>query len=280
MRTLRAVILFGSIRFSACIRDIDGDGFRSSEDCDDNDAEVFPTAIELPGDGIDNDCDTTIDCDDSDFLADQWIGDATEGDPPDFCGSYDCRSISGDLVIADPSLVDLSAFSCLSNVDGNLSIRNSDALTTLRGFESLTSIGGNLTIGEYGPNTTFIGNASLASLDGLDNLREVGGGVEIWGNNQLTSLSGLSSLASVGDNLHIAENDALVTLRGLENLTRIESILSLYLNVALTDVTSLYDLKYAQYVNIMYNRSLTDRAAWALADEIDDLFGDPIIYCN
>ena len=42
------------------IVDADGDGFLSNEDCDDNDATVYPNATETC-DGIDNNCDGEID---------------------------------------------------------------------------------------------------------------------------------------------------------------------------------------------------------------------------
>ena len=37
--------------------DVDGDGYKADEDCDDDDAEVNPGADEVCNDGIDNDCD-------------------------------------------------------------------------------------------------------------------------------------------------------------------------------------------------------------------------------
>ena len=43
--------------FTVLIPDNDGDGFNAESDCDDNDASIFPGAIEIPTDGIDQDCD-------------------------------------------------------------------------------------------------------------------------------------------------------------------------------------------------------------------------------
>ena len=63
--------------------DADGDGFGSSEDCDDSDPETWPGAPEQC-DGEDNDCDGVVPADEEDADADDWPaceGDCDDGDP-------------------------------------------------------------------------------------------------------------------------------------------------------------------------------------------------------
>ena len=49
----------GSRTDARCGRDGDGDGFLPAGDCDDGDARAHPGAEDLPGDGVDQDCDGT-----------------------------------------------------------------------------------------------------------------------------------------------------------------------------------------------------------------------------
>ena len=61
--------------------DADGDGFTEDVDCDDEDADVFPGAVEVCN-GLDDDCDALVDDEDDDLdtsTASTWYGDA-DGD--------------------------------------------------------------------------------------------------------------------------------------------------------------------------------------------------------
>jgi len=76
--------------------DVDGDAWTScgpdgvpgtaDDDCDDTEAAVYPHADEIC-DGLDNDCDATVDADDTSFLGDDADGD---GDGALLCGGSDC----------------------------------------------------------------------------------------------------------------------------------------------------------------------------------------------
>jgi hypothetical protein len=50
------------------LEDLDDDGYNVDEDCDDLDPEVYPGAIEICDDAIDNDCDGDTDLDDTDCV--------------------------------------------------------------------------------------------------------------------------------------------------------------------------------------------------------------------
>ncbi len=180
--------------------DLDGDGSAAADDCDDTDAGVHPGGVELPGDGLDNDCDP-VTADDPEPVRTWYTGSVsgpTAADAATLCATYD--AIDGDLTITgawdDP---DLSAFSCLREVSGDVTFSytmNSRTLTSLAGLDNLETIGGSLSFTE----------APLTDLTGLGGLTSIGGDLRVSChdyNYVPESTNGLGSLAELGGLLWI-----------------------------------------------------------------------------
>lgn len=102
--------------------DADGDGWPVGEDCDDDNAEVYPFAPDLRGDGCNSDCDTTPDADgddwpdsadcDSDDPAIHPFAEDTDGDGVD----SDCDGLDSPRedtwTPIDPAHPEVEAVSC------------------------------------------------------------------------------------------------------------------------------------------------------------------------
>ncbi len=73
-----------------CEADEDRDGACVPEDCDDANAEVGPDAAEVPGDGLDNDCDGQVDEGDAPELDCQVDADCPRGE---ICSQGTCEGI-------------------------------------------------------------------------------------------------------------------------------------------------------------------------------------------
>ena len=96
--------------------DADGDGFASQDDCDDDASDVFPGALEVLCDGIDNDCNpSTADVGDADQDGATCDVDCDDADPtraPGFAEQCndgidnDCDAKTADLLDADDDGVD------------------------------------------------------------------------------------------------------------------------------------------------------------------------------
>jgi len=160
----------------------------------------------LCSDGIDNDGDGLLDCEDDDCP---------------------CPICPTDLVLNTQIQVDnfpISYPEC-TGIPGNVTIQSlGDNIINLTALQQLTEVGGDLVI---------IENESLTSLDGLENLTQIGGDVEVDQNPLITTLAPLSTIESVAGSLAIGEMIELTELLGeAAALTSIGTDLLLFGNTA------------------------------------------------
>lgn len=176
-----------------------------------------------------------------------------------------CTSVTGSIVVAMTTNVDLGDLACLEHVGGNLLVWNNPGLTTLHGLESLRVVEGSLTIGRFGSlsaqnenlhDVAALGMVEvvgkdlildfalpLPDLDGFGSLVAVGGNLAFHSSAfQPTpapspkDVSGFGSLATVGGNLLFEAVDDLARTTGFGSLTTIGG--SVVVNGA-TNLTSL-----------------------------------------
>jgi Putative metal-binding motif len=160
-------------------------------------------------DGLDNDCDGTADA----------AGCAA-------CAGTSGQSYDGSLVLQ--SHADAAQIAGIGCVTGTLHIMSSFA--DLSDFSQLQAVGGDLWI---------LGNRPLKELAGLGSLRHVGR-LFIENNPELVSLRGLEGLTSIDTyHLMITGNPKLRNLDGLSALATIKSQLIIEQNTALENIDGL-----------------------------------------
>ncbi|MHC1777728.1 MAG: T9SS type A sorting domain-containing protein [Lentimicrobium sp.] len=159
-----------------------------------------------------------------------------------------CSDLQGNVSINGDDIFNLTAFSGVSSISGDLNIGRyyndtpygNPVLTSLTGFENLTRIGGTLLI---------IRNDTLTSLSGLDNLSSIGNDLLIGVSyvftpknmEALTSIHALGSLTSIGGEMYISST-SMSSLTGLDNVSTIGGNITIYYNDYLTDISSLNKL--------------------------------------
>ena len=98
-------------------QDIDGDGYFGDEDCNEDDPEIHPGAIELC-DGVDQDCDGMEDDEGCDGIDNDCDGEIDEGTDMDLCGDGLTCSCSQCMPTCEDDCGSPSALKCELNADG------------------------------------------------------------------------------------------------------------------------------------------------------------------
>jgi len=245
------------------VSDADSDGWSAADgDCEDTDPNISPTATDIAGDGVDQNCDGADgvdadgdgyaseasggeDCDDMDPSVvdacdpgdsddpgdDPWlIGDVTFNTAASmaaFCDTY--VGIYGDVLITDVDSV--APLDCLTEIDGALRVE-STALVSLA-LPALRAVGHDLSLRD---------NAALEGLAGLSSLERIGGALALEENPLLTSFLGLDALTAIEGTLLLDDDAGVSSLRGLSNLDDLAAYTDLPAGVTLRDCDALRDL--------------------------------------
>ena len=212
-------------------------------------------------------------------------------------------TVTGTLILGNADLQSLDGLQGVVSLDA-IEMTHNDALTSLSGLdnletadtieltwnESLINLNGLEALNEVTTELLIVQNNRLVDVDALQNLHTVEW-IEFTSNSALRSVAGLSglvdvdlvymnsnsvletlpvwSLSSLSQSLFLSNNDSLTSLDGLQSLQTIGYELSLRGNAQLADVTALHGLISTPRVEITDNPVLTDAAAWALVDAID-----------
>ncbi len=192
--------------------------------------------------------------------------------------NFDCNTLDGNLIIEDNndgsdnivSLDPLVANGFLTDVTGDLILRNCNALTSLQGLDAILSVGGDYIImnnpvlntpGMHGIELITIGgdfifedNNSMSSIAFFTDIDVVSGNVTIRNNSLLNEID-LISLETVGGSFILRNNDALVSFDFVSftscGALRIEDNLLLETGTSgLTDIGSAFISNNAELQNL------------------------------
>ncbi len=259
--------------------DCDGDGAPTEEDCNDLDATVFPGADEVIDDDIDQDCDG------SDDITCSISGWHLYSTAEELMTLEHCAVIDGSINLGGEH-VNVDALHRLTEVTGELAVRDIDSLENLDGLSRLTSVGlslyltnlPSLTNIDALSNLTVVGRdvqlqvlPGLTNIDGLSSLTSAQGLV-IRANEALEHVDGLSSLHTLGEETRpfssynwIYENDSLTNLDGLSGLTSVFGELQIGENASLENIDGLGSMTQVRSMYVRDHPALTSIALDSLA---------------
>ena len=227
-------------------------------------ATIPENTPEACSDGLDNDKDGLVDCEDSDCPCIGCPVDLTlsrQSQVDSFIINYPgCREILGNLTIASGSSItnieklenigriggdliiannnnsiNLSGLENLSVVAGNLVVNNNPQLTNLFSLLRLRKVGGDISIGEnisltdlFTPNTHF--------------LDTINGSLRINGATQLINLEYLGSVHTINGDVEISNQPTLQNLQGIDSVRNINGSLIITNNAQLSSIQNLANL--------------------------------------
>lgn len=181
-------------------------------------------------------------------------------------GGY--TKITGDLVIQDIPLTDLTDFKNITYVGDRFMIDNIN-ITDFTDLESLIFIGGSLQIRN---------NELLVSLEGLDNISDdstaiFGFTIEIFNNPSLANLNVNFDNVNKLISLSISDNNKLITVDGFENTGFNEGAFIAVIadNNSLTNITFLNTVNFFAQINITSNPKLENLSGLENATNVNFL---------
>lgn len=224
----------------------------------------------LCSDGVDNDKDGLVDCEDTDcgcIACPEDVIIRSQADVSQFFNQhFNCTRIEGNVTIvpSNGTIEHLDGLQHLESIGGNLTIANNLNNLSLYGLRNVRKVDGSLIVGN---------NASLSTLESLS-INRIGGDFLIGDNpnltkifiekapaftleyiggnfilttsynrpSQLENLGYLNNLHTINGSLSIQFQTNLVSLDGFEKLTTIGENIYLLSNAALERITSLINV--------------------------------------
>lgn len=165
-----------------------------------------------------------------------------------FEGMENLETIGGDFIYdanyIDDKLLSIDALYKLTNIKGDLILKNSTALKDLFSLNELNSIGGSLEL---------INLPNLTTLSGLFELKTIGGNLNIHNLIKLEHAYGLSGLISIGGDLSIIINNPSIEskLTQLGGFYAIEHIAG---DLTIKNFSNLN--RYYSLINVLTNNGL------------------------
>ena len=121
-------------------------------------------------------------------------------------------TIDGNLTIAGSDITDLTPLSDITDITGDLTIRQNRQLANLNALNNLQSIGGYFKIYD---------NGKLTTLGDFTNLQTIGEHFWVYFNDKITTLGSFPALQTIGEYIYVRNNDKLFSLGDFPNLTSI-----------------------------------------------------------